>query len=101
MLALNCVNARARVAAESELEEASKKVESAFIRMQVKEEETDQVAGAIRRTKAAKAAEMQSHLAWLLEQKRRLEQELGDVDRALADKKLLLQERSAAAAASY
>lgn len=97
MLALNCVNARARVAAEWELEEASKKVESTFIRMQVKEEETDQVALAIRDAKAARTAEMQRHLAWLLTQKSQLEQELADVDRSLAEKKLLLQERSSAA----
>lgn len=95
MMNLNCVNARARIQAESELEAASKKVESAFIRMQVKEVKTDAVALAIREAQETKASEMQAHIAWLQEQKRRLEQELRDVDKKLEEKKLLLQERTA------
>lgn len=93
MMNLNCVNARTRIQTESELEAASKKVESAFIRMQVKEVKTDQVELAIQQAKETKAAEMQTHLQWLLEQKRKLEQELNDVDKKLEEKKLMLQER--------
>lgn len=92
---LNCVNARSRIQTESELEAASKKVENAFNRLQVKQTKTDQVQLAIQQTKQSKTTEMQTHLQWLLQQKQKLEQELSSVDKQLEEKKLLLQERIA------
>ncbi|KAF1334668.1 hypothetical protein FI667_g1458, partial [Globisporangium splendens] len=92
---LNCVNARSRIQTESELEAASKKVESAFNRLQAKQSKSEQVQLAIQQTKADKRAEMQTHLQWLLQQKEKLEQEMVDVDKQLEDRKLLLQERIA------
>lgn len=93
MLALNCAGARARVAAESELEAASKRVEAAFGQIQQREARRARVEGAICDARELRLAEMAAHLAWLQRERARLAGELADVDAQLADKRLRLQER--------
>jgi endonuclease/exonuclease/phosphatase family metal-dependent hydrolase len=95
MLALNCAGARARVQAESELEEASKRVEVAFAKIQLREVRRGQVEAAIQDTREKKLAEMSAHVDWLAQERARLAAELAALDQDLADKKLRLQERAA------
>lgn len=94
MLALNCVNARSRLQAESELEEASKRVEEAFTSIQLRELKRGQVETAIKDARAKKVEEIGAHLEWLQREKARLESELGSVDEQLAEKRRQLSERS-------
>lgn len=95
MLALNCAGARARVQAESELEAASKRVEVAFNKIQLREVKRGQMETAIKDTREKKLGEMSAHLDWLVQERARLADELASVDKELAEKKLRLQERAA------
>lgn len=90
---LNCVGSRARLLAETDLEEASKQVEKAVNTIQIKQSKTDLMAKAIQEAKAKQRAERQHQLERLLARKARLEEELAVIDHKLAEKQLLLQER--------
>ncbi|KAJ0404481.1 hypothetical protein P43SY_008801 [Pythium insidiosum] len=112
-LSLNCVGARARVQAESDLEAASREFELAFERLQATESKAAEFELAFERLQAteSKAAsvekqitdikrqrldEQQRHLDWLLKRKAEIEEELKNIDRTLADKRLMLEEKTAA-----
>lgn len=91
---LNCVGSRARLQAETDLEEASKLVEKAVNTIQVKQSKTDLMTKAIQDAKAKQRAERQHQLERLMARKARLEEELAAIDHKLAEKQLLLQERT-------
>ncbi|RLN13769.1 hypothetical protein BBJ28_00013582 [Nothophytophthora sp. Chile5] len=93
-MSLNCLNTRARLETESELEAASKLVERAFNRIQKTETKSERVERSIREARTSKTTEMEKHLQWLSAQKARLESELSTVDTQLAEKKMLLHERT-------
>ncbi|KAJ0408686.1 hypothetical protein ATCC90586_007712 [Pythium insidiosum] len=95
-LSLNCVGARARVQAESDLEAASREFELAFERLQATESKAASVEKQITDIKRQRLDEQQRHLDWLLKRKAEIEEELKNIDRTLADKRLMLEEKTAA-----
>jgi hypothetical protein len=91
---LNCVNARARTLAESHLEAASKEVEQSFRKLQLKDTKSSTIERSIDEIKQRVASEQAAHLEWLQTRKTRLETELAAIQSELAEKKMLLQERT-------
>ncbi|CAH0475939.1 unnamed protein product [Peronospora belbahrii] len=94
MKSLNCFSGRANVEMESELEAASKLVERAFIRIQKSERKAKHVQQAIKDTRKDKIEEMVTHLQWLLEHKKQLEQDLDVLDKKLKEKRMRIKERT-------
>uniref|UniRef100_M4BA24 Uncharacterized protein n=1 Tax=Hyaloperonospora arabidopsidis (strain Emoy2) TaxID=559515 RepID=M4BA24_HYAAE len=93
-MSLNCFSGRASIEADTELEQASKQVESVFKRIQRSDKRVERVHKAIRDTRSNKTHEMETHLQWLLQQKMRLERDLNVVDKQLEEKRMRLMERA-------
>ncbi|DAZ93026.1 TPA: hypothetical protein N0F65_012984 [Lagenidium giganteum] len=93
MMNLNCVSARARHQAETDLEECSRKIEDVVRTIEKKESKTEEMERHIREARSHRMNELEQHLRWLEARKARLVDELKAVDSKLSERNLLLQER--------